>query len=117
MLQRIYGTAWNTKDELSDYIYRIEEAEKRDHRKLGKQLNYFHFQDDAPGMAFWHPYGQTIWQQVEDYMRNVYKNNGYQEVKCPSILDVSLWKKSGHWDNFRDNMFFTDSKIGIASNQ
>ena len=110
MLQRIYGTAWNTKDELSDYIYRIEQAEKRDHRKLGKQLNYFHFQDDAPGMAFWHPYGQTIWQQVEDYMRNVYKNNGYQEVKCPSILDVSLWKKSGHWDNFRDNMFFTDSE-------
>ena len=110
MLQRIYGTAWDTKDELSDYIYRIEEAEKRDHRKLGKQLNYFHFQDDAPGMAFWHPYGQTIWQQVEDYMRNVYKNNGYQEVKCPSILDVSLWKKSGHWDNFRDNMFFTDSE-------
>ncbi len=110
MLQRIYGTAWNSKEELSQYVYRIEEAEKRDHRKLGKQLGYYHFQEEAPGMAFWHPNGKIIWQTVENYMSRVYRENGYQEVKCPSILDVSLWKKSGHWDNFRENMFFTESE-------
>ncbi len=110
MLQRIYGTAWATKDDLSGYIYRLEEAEKRDHRKLGKQLDFFHFQDHAPGMVFWHPNGWQVWQQVENYMRQIYKEHGYKEVKCPSILDVALWKKSGHWDNFRDNMFVTDSE-------
>ncbi len=110
MLQRVYGTAWTSKEELAGYIYRIEEAEKRDHRKIGKQLGYFHFQDEAPGMVFWHPDGWKVWQEVENYMRDVYKRNDYQEVKCPSILDINLWKKSGHWDNFRENMFFTDSE-------
>ncbi len=110
MLQRVYGTAWSSKEELASYIYKIEEAEKRDHRKIGKQLDFFHFQDEAPGMAFWHPNGWKVWQEVESYMRNVYKTNGYEEVKCPSILDINLWKKSGHWDNFRENMFFTDSE-------
>ncbi|MGD8477208.1 MAG: threonine--tRNA ligase, partial [Burkholderiales bacterium] len=110
MLQRIYGTAWAKKDELDAYLFRIEEAEKRDHRKLGKQLDLFHTQDEAPGMVFWRPRGWQLWQQVEQYMRKVYRNNGYQEVRCPQILDVSLWKRSGHWDNFRENMFFTSAE-------
>jgi len=110
MLQRIYGTAWANKEELEAYLFRIEEAEKRDHRKLGRQLDLFHSQDEAPGMVFWRPKGWRLWQQVEQYMRNVYQENGYQEVRCPQILDVSLWKRSGHWDNFRENMFFTSSE-------
>ena len=89
---------------------RIEEAEKRDHRKLGRQLDLFHLQDEAPGMVFWHPKGWSIWQQVEQYMRGVYRDNGYQEVRCPQILDRSLWEKSGHWENFKDNMFTTESE-------
>jgi threonyl-tRNA synthetase len=110
MLQRIYGTAWAKKEDLQAYLFRLEEAEKRDHRKLGRQLDLFHSQDEAPGMVFWRPKGSRLWQQVEQYMRSVYQNNGYQEVRCPAILDVSLWKKSGHWDNFRENMFFTASE-------
>jgi threonyl-tRNA synthetase len=110
MLQRIYGTAWANKDDLSAYLTRIEEAEKRDHRRLGRQLDLFHLQDEAPGMVFWHPKGWTIWQQVEQYMRRVYQDNGYQEVKCPQILDRSLWEKSGHWANFKENMFTTESE-------
>jgi threonyl-tRNA synthetase len=110
MLQRIYGTAWAKKDEQDAYLHRLEEAEKRDHRKLGRALDLFHLQDEAPGMVFWHPKGWTIWQQVEQYMRNVYRETGFQEVRCPLILDVSLWQRSGHWDNFRDNMFFTASE-------
>ncbi len=110
MLQRIYGTAWASKEELEAYLFRIEEAEKRDHRKLGRQLDLFHSQDEAPGMVFWRPKGWRLWQQVEQYMRDVYEDNGYQEVRCPQILDVSLWKRSGHWDNFRENMFFTASE-------
>jgi threonyl-tRNA synthetase len=110
MLQRIYGTAWAKKDEQDAYLHMLEEAEKRDHRRLGKQLDLFHVQDDAPGMVFWHPKGWTVWQQVEQYMRAVYRNNGYQEVRCPQILDVSLWQRSGHWDNYRENMFFTASE-------
>jgi threonyl-tRNA synthetase len=110
MLSRIYGTAWLTDKDLKAYLTRIEEAEKRDHRKLGKQLDLFHMQEEAPGMAFWHPRGWVLWQQVEQYMRGVYRNSGYDEVHCPSILDVSLWKKSGHWDNYKENMFFTESE-------
>ena len=110
MLSRIYGTAWLNDKDLKAYLTRIEEAEKRDHRKLGKQLDLFHMQEEAPGMAFWHPKGWTLWQQVEQYMRRVYRDSGYDEVRCPSILDVSLWKKSGHWDNYKDNMFFTESE-------
>jgi threonyl-tRNA synthetase len=110
MLQRIYGTAWAKKEELDAYLFRLEEAEKRDHRKLGRQLDLFHTQDEAPGMVFWHPKGWTLWQQVEQYMRAVYRDNGYQEVRCPQILDVGLWQRSGHWDNFRENMFFTASE-------
>jgi threonyl-tRNA synthetase len=110
MLSRIYGTAWLNDKDLKAYLTRIEEAEKRDHRKLGKQLGLFHMQEEAPGMAFWHPKGWTLWQQVEQYMRKVYRDSGYDEVRCPSILDVSLWKKSGHWDNYKDNMFFTESE-------
>ncbi|MFM7760251.1 MAG: threonine--tRNA ligase [Burkholderiaceae bacterium] len=110
MLQRIYGTAWNKKEEQEAYLHMLEEAEKRDHRKLGRQLDLFHFQDEAPGLIFWHPKGWTIWQQVEQYMRHVYQDNGYQEVKAPQILDRSLWEKSGHWDNYKDNMFTTDSE-------
>ena len=109
MLQRIYGTAWANKDDLAAYLTRIEEAEKRDHRRLGRQLDLFHLQDEAPGMVFWHPKGWTIWQQVEQYMRRVYQDNGYQEVKCPQILDRSLWEKSGHWENFKESMFTTES--------
>jgi threonyl-tRNA synthetase len=110
MLQRIYGTAWASKAELDAYLHRIEEAEKRDHRKLGRQLDLFHLQDEAPGMVFWHPKGWTIWQQVEQYMRGVYRDSGYLEVRCPQILDRSLWEKSGHWQNFKDNMFTTESE-------
>jgi threonyl-tRNA synthetase len=110
MLQRIYGTAWTKKEDLEAYLRRIEEAEKRDHRKLGRQLDLFHLQDEAPGMVFWHPRGWSIWQQVEQYMRKVYQENGYQEVRCPQILDRSLWEKSGHWQNFKDNMFTTESE-------
>jgi threonyl-tRNA synthetase len=110
MLQRIYGTAWAKKEEQDAYLHRLEEAEKRDHRKLGRALDLFHMQDEAPGMVFWHPKGWTMWQQVEQYMRNVYRETGFQEVRCPSILDVSLWQRSGHWDNFRENMFFTGSE-------
>jgi threonyl-tRNA synthetase len=110
MLQRIYGTAWANKDDLAAYLTRIEEAEKRDHRRLGRQLDLFHLQDEAPGMVFWHPKGWTIWQQVEQYMRRVYQDCGYQEVKCPQILDRSLWEKSGHWENFKENMFTTESE-------
>jgi threonyl-tRNA synthetase len=110
MLQRIYGTAWAKKEEQDAYLHRLEEAEKRDHRKLGRALDLFHMQDEAPGMIFWHPRGWTVWQQVEQYMREVYRDTGFQEVRCPQILDVSLWKRSGHWDNFRENMFFTASE-------
>ncbi len=110
MLQRIYGTAWAKKDEQDAYLHRLEEAEKRDHRKLGRQLDLFHMQDEAPGMVFWHPQGWTLWQQVEQYMRGVYRDTGFQEVRCPQVLDVSLWRRSGHWDNFRENMFFTASE-------
>jgi threonyl-tRNA synthetase len=110
MLQRIYGTAWAKKEDLDAYLHRIEEAEKRDHRKLGRQLDLFHLREEAPGMVFWHPKGWTIWQQVEQYMRRAYQQNGYQEVKCPMILDRSLWEKSGHWQNYKDNMFFTESE-------
>jgi threonyl-tRNA synthetase len=110
MLQRIYGTAWAKKEDQDAYLHRLEEAEKRDHRKLGRALDLFHMQDEAPGMVFWHPNGWTIWQQVEQYMRGVYRDSGFQEVRCPQILDVSLWQRSGHWDNFRENMFFTASE-------
>ncbi|MBS0433119.1 MAG: threonine--tRNA ligase [Proteobacteria bacterium] len=110
MLSRIYGTAWLNDKDLKAYLTQLEEAEKRDHRRIGKQLDLFHMQEEAPGMVFWHPDGWVIWQQVEQYMRRVYRDSGYREVKCPSILDVSLWKKSGHWDNYKDNMFFTESE-------
>ena len=110
MLQRIYGTAWAKKEDLDAYLRRIEEAEKRDHRKLGRQLDLFHQQDEAPGMVFWHPKGWSIWQEVEQYMRRVYRDNGYQEVRGPQILDRSLWERSGHWQNFKDSMFFTESE-------
>jgi threonyl-tRNA synthetase len=110
MLQRIYGTAWAKKEEQDAYLTRLEEAEKRDHRKLGRALDLFHTQDEAPGMVFWHPRGSVIWQQIEQYMRRVLGDNGYLEVKAPLVLDVSLWKRSGHWDNFRENMFFTESE-------
>jgi threonyl-tRNA synthetase len=110
MLQRIYGTAWGKKEDQDAYLHRLEEAEKRDHRKLGKQLDLFHTQDEAPGMVFWHPNGWVIWQRIEQYMRRVLDENGYAEVRAPQVLDVSLWKRSGHWDNFRENMFFTESE-------
>jgi threonyl-tRNA synthetase len=110
MLQRIYGTAWAKKEDLDAYLHRIEEAEKRDHRKLGRQLDLFHLREEAPGMVFWHPKGWTIWQQVEQYMRRAYQQNGYQEVKCPMILDRSLWEKSGHWQNYKEHMFTTESE-------
>ena len=110
MLQRIYGTAWAKKEDQEAYLHMLEEAEKRDHRKLGKQLDLFHMQDEAPGLVFWHPKGWRIWQQVEQYMRRVYQDNGYQEVKCPQILDRSLWEKTGHWENYGDNMFTTASE-------
>jgi len=110
MLQRIYGTAWASKEDQDAYLHMLEEAEKRDHRKLGRELDLFHFQDEAPGLIFWHPKGWQLWQQVEQYMRAVYRDNGYQEVKAPQILDISLWKKTGHWDNYRENMFTTESE-------
>jgi len=109
-LQRIYGTAWATKEDLQQYLTMLEEAEKRDHRRLGRELDLFHMQEEAPGLVFWHPNGWTVWQQVEQYMRSVYRDNGYQEVKGPQILDKSLWEKTGHWDNYRDNMFITESE-------
>ena len=110
MLQRIYGTAWAKKEEQEAYLHMLEEAEKRDHRKLGRALDLFHFQDEAPGLIFWHPKGWVLWQQVEQYMRRVYQENGYQEVKAPQILDRSLWEKTGHWENYRENMFVTESE-------
>ncbi len=110
MLQRIYGTAWAKKEELEQYLHRIEEAERRDHRRLGRQLDLFHLQDEAPGMVFWHPKGWSLWQQVEQYMRRVYQDNGYQEVRAPMILDRSLWERSGHWENYKENMFTTESE-------
>jgi threonyl-tRNA synthetase len=110
MLSRIYGTAWLNDKDLKAWLHQLEEAEKRDHRKIGKQLDLFHQQEESPGMVFWHPNGWAIWQQVEQYMRGVYRKSGYQEVRCPQVLDVSLWKKSGHWDNYAENMFFTESE-------
>jgi len=110
MLQRIYGTAWAKKEDQDAYLHMLEEAERRDHRKLGRELDLFHMQDNAPGMVFWHPRGWTLWQQVEQYMRRVYQDNGYQEVRCPQILDRSLWERSGHWENYKDNMFTTASE-------
>ena len=110
MLQRIYGTAWTKKEDQDAYLHMLEEAEKRDHRRLGKQLDLFHFQDEAPGLVFWHPKGWAIWQEVEQYMRRVYQQEGYQEVKAPQILDRGLWEKSGHWDNYKENMFTTESE-------
>ena len=110
MLQRIYGTAWATKDEQTAYLHMLEEAEKRDHRRLGKELDLFHIQDEAPGMIFWHARGWALWQVVEQYMRRVYQDNGYQEVKAPQLLDRSLWERSGHWAKYRENMFTTESE-------
>jgi len=110
MLSRIYGTAWLNDKDLKAYLTQLEEAERRDHRKIAKQQNLFHLQEEAPGLVFWHPKGWSIWQVVEQYMRGVYRASGYQEVRCPMILDVSLWQKSGHWDNYKDNMFFTESE-------
>ncbi len=110
MLQRIYGTAWATKDELQAHLTMLEEAEKRDHRKLGRELDLFHIDEHAPGLVFWHPKGWTVWQGVEQYMRRVYQDNGYQEVKSPQIIDKSLWEKTGHWDKYRENMFVTESE-------
>ncbi len=110
MLQRIYGTAWAKKEDQDAYLHMLEEAEKRDHRRLGRALDLFHFQEEAPGLIFWHAKGWMIWQQVEQYMRKVYQDNGYQEVKGPQILDRSLWEKSGHWDNYKENMFTTESE-------
>ena len=110
MLQRIYGTAWARKEDQDAYLHMLEEAEKRDHRKLGKDLDLFHTQAEAPGMVFWHPRGWTIWQRIEQYIREKYQQNGYQEVRCPQILDVDLWKRSGHWDNYKENMFFSESE-------
>ncbi len=110
MLQRIYGTAWTKKDEQDAYLHRLAEAEKRDHRKLGRQLDLFHLQDEAPGMVFWHPHGWVIWQQIEQYLRGVLTAHGYQEVRTPLVMDRSLWERSGHWANFRENMFTTESE-------
>ena len=110
MLQRIYGTAWASKEDLQNYLTLLEEAEKRDHRKLGRELDLFHIDDHSPGTVFWHPKGWVVWQEVEQYMRRVYRDNGYQEVKGPQILDQSLWEKTGHWDKYRENMFVTESE-------
>ncbi|MCK9537834.1 threonine--tRNA ligase [Dokdonella sp.] len=110
MLSRIYGTAWLNDKDLAAYLHQIEEAEKRDHRRIARQQDLFHMQEEAPGLVFWHPNGWAIWQAVEQYMRKVYRDSGYQEVRAPQILDVSLWKKSGHWDNYQENMFFTESE-------
>jgi threonyl-tRNA synthetase len=110
MLQRIYGTAWATKEEQDAYLKMLEEAEKRDHRRLATQLDLFHMEEDAPGMVFWHPKGWVLWQQVEQYMRKVYRDSGYQEVRGPMVLPRSLWETTGHWENYRDNMFVTESE-------
>ena len=110
MLQRIYGTAWGKKEDFDAYLFRLEEAEKRDHRKLGKQLDLFHIQEEAPGMVFWHPKGWAIWQQVEQYMRRTLSHHGYQEVRTPQVMDRSLWERSGHWENYRELMFTTESE-------
>ena len=110
MLQRIYGTAWASKDDLQQYLTMLDEAEKRDHRKLGRELDLFHIDEHSPGTVFWHPKGWTLWQEVEQYMRQVYKDNGYLEVKGPQILDQGLWEKTGHWDKYRENMFVTESE-------
>jgi threonyl-tRNA synthetase len=110
MLQRVYGTAWATKEELQQHLTMLEEAEKRDHRKLGRELDLFHIDDHAPGLVFWHPKGWTLWQGVEQYMRQVYQDNGYLEVKGPQIIDKSLWEKTGHWEKYRENMFITESE-------
>ena len=110
MLQRIYGTAWARQADQDAYLHMLEQAELRDHRRIGRELDLFHFQDEAPGLIFWHPKGWTLWQQVEQYMRRIYQDNGYQEVKAPQILDLSLWKKTGHWDNYQENMFTTESE-------
>jgi threonyl-tRNA synthetase len=110
MLQRIYGTAWAKKDEQDAYLHMLEEAEKRDHRRLGKQLDLFHMQEEAPGMVFWHPKGWVVWQQIEQYMRHVLDEAGYSEVKTPLMMDRVLWEKSGHWENYRENMFTTESE-------
>ena len=110
MLQRIYGTAWATKEDLQQYLTMLEEAEKRDHRKLGRELDLFHIDEHSPGTVFWHPKGWTLWQEVEQYMRQVYRDNGYLEVKAPQILDQGLWEKTGHWDKYRENMFVTESE-------
>jgi len=110
MLQRIYGTAWASKEDLQQHLTMLEEAEKRDHRKLGRELDLFHIDDHAPGLVFWHPKGWRLWQHVEQYMRRVYQDNGYLEVKGPQIIDKTLWEKTGHWDKYRDNMFTTESE-------
>jgi threonyl-tRNA synthetase len=110
MLQRVYGTAWANKDDLAAYLHRLEEAEKRDHRRLGKQLDLFHLQEESPGMVFWHPHGWVLWQEIEQYMRRKFVDYGYQEVKTPTVMDKSLWEKSGHWDNYRESMFTTASE-------
>ena len=110
MLQRIYGTAWGKKEDQEAYLKMLEEAEKRDHRRLGTQLDLYHMQEEAPGLVFWHPKGWVIWQQVEQFMRRVYRDNGYQEVRGPQIIDRSLWEKTGHWQNFKDSMFTTSSE-------
>ncbi|HEY6896342.1 MAG TPA: threonine--tRNA ligase [Rhodocyclaceae bacterium] len=109
-LQRVYGTAWAKKEDQEAYLHMLEEAEKRDHRRLGKQLDLFHLQEEAPGLVFWHPHGWIVWQEIEQYMRAVYRDNGYQEVRCPQILDRSLWEKSGHWEHYKANMFTTESE-------
>jgi len=109
-LQRVYGTAWRNDKELKTYLTQLEESEKRDHRRLGRQLGLFHMQEEGPGLVFWHPRGWAVWQVVEQYMRGVYRANGYREVRCPQILDKSLWEKTGHWENYRDNMFTTASE-------
>jgi len=110
MLQRIYGTAWGKKEDQDAYLRMLEEAEKRDHRRLGTQLDLFHMQEEAPGLVFWHPKGWVLWQAVEQYMRRVYRENGYREVRAPQILDRSIWEKTGHWENFKENMFTTSSE-------
>ncbi|WP_185231102.1 threonine--tRNA ligase [Teredinibacter franksiae] len=110
MLQRVYGTAWTNKKELKAYLYRLEEAEKRDHRKLGKKYNLFHMQEEAPGMVFWHPKGWTVYTEIEQYMRKVQRDNGYQEIKTPQVVDRTLWEKSGHWEKFRESMFTVESE-------
>lgn len=110
MLQRIYGTAWATKDEQKAYLEMLAEAEKRDHRRLGRELDLFHLQDEAPGMVFWHAKGWALWQVIEQFMRRVYQDNDYEEVKAPQLLDRSLWERSGHWAKYRDNMFTTESE-------